>query len=63
MRTLKCENIVEKVRKRMQDRKEVRRATAGAIIKPNLANIGRKQQKMSAVTNSVNASTLSEQTN
>ncbi len=51
LQTLKSEDIVERVRKSLEDRREVRNTAVWTNIRPNRAIFGREQHKGS-VTNS-----------
>jgi len=62
LHALKHDEILEKVRKSMEDRREAKKGAVAANIRPNLVNVGRVQQMVSSAK-SDKASILSEQTN
>ena len=62
MQALKRDEIVEKIRKSLEDRREARKVAVAANIRPNIANVGRVQQ-MASPAKSDKTSILSEQTN
>jgi hypothetical protein len=61
LQALKRDEIIEKIRKSLEDRLEARKVAVASKIRPNVANVGRVQQ-MASPAKSDKASILSEQT-